>query len=481
MTAERPICVVIAALGGQGGGVLADWLVSAARHDGFPAQMTSIPGVAQRTGATTYYFELFPDRKPPKDPVFSLYPSSGDVGLLAALEPTEAGRALAQGFVGNGTTVVTTPERVFSTAEKMHAGDGTIAAAPVLEALTRTGKDVLTVDLRAIAAKTRCQPNAVMFGAIAATGVLPITTQAYQAAITRSGVSVEANLAGFEAGATAAAASAPRQAAEGTAVPGFDPTPAKLAETVDELPSAIRPMAGHGLARLVDYQSVRYGRHYLRRLRTIVALDSEDDCRLSLAVARRLAAWMSYEDVIRVAQLKTRPGRLARIRAEAGAPEDAPFVVEDFLKPGREEFEGLIPRFLAPLMPRARHQASGRGLAMKLNAASPAGYLAFRVLASLRPWRRVSIQYKREQAAIERWLSAVAAAAPLGYDLACDTANAAVWARGYGAVRARGLKRLDILFNDWEHRLDADPEAVAAALRKALDDAYTDPDGEPEP
>jgi indolepyruvate ferredoxin oxidoreductase beta subunit len=216
-------------------------------------------------------------------------------------------------------------------------------------------------------------------------------------------------------------------------------------------------------------------------LRTIVALDDADDRRLSLAVARRLAAWMSYEDVIRVAQLKTRPGRLARIRAEAGAPDDAPFIVQDFLKPGREEFEGLIPRFLAPLMPRAPHRASGRGLAMRLNAASPGGYLTFRVLASLRPWRRVSIQYKREQAAIERWLSAVAAAVPRGYDLACDTANAAVWARGYGAVRARGLKRLEILFNDWEPRLDADAEAVAAAVRKALDNAYTDPDGEPEP
>jgi indolepyruvate ferredoxin oxidoreductase beta subunit len=479
MTADRPICVVIAALGGQGGGVLADWLVTAARHDGFPAQMTSIPGVAQRTGATTYYFELFPEKAPPKDPVFSIYPSSGDVSLLAALEPTEAGRALAQGFVGGGTTVVTTPERVFSTAEKMHAGDGTIAAAPVLEALTRAGKDVLTVDLRAIATKTRCQPNAVMFGAIAETGVLPITRQAYQAAITHSGVAVEANLAGFDAGA--AAASAPRQTAEEKAGPGFDPAPAKLAATVGEFPSAIRPMVGHGLARLVDYQSIRYGRLYLERLRTIVALDDADDRRLSLAVARRLAAWMSYEDVIRVAQLKTRPGRLARIRAEAGAPDDAPFIVQDFLKPGREEFEGLIPRFLAPLMPRAPHRASGRGLAMRLNAASPGGHLAFRVLASLRPWRRVSIQYKREQAAIERWLSAVAAAVPRGYDLACDTANAAVWARGYGAVRARGLKRLEILFNDWEPRLDADAEAVAAAVRKALDNAYTDPDGEPEP
>jgi indolepyruvate ferredoxin oxidoreductase, beta subunit len=309
--------------------------------------------------------------------------------------------------------------------------------------------------------------------------VLPITREACRAAITHAGVAVEANLAGFEAGATAA--SAPRQVAEEKAAPGFSPAPAKLAAAVGEFPAAIRPMVGHGLARLVDYQSVRYGRRYLERLRTVVALDDADDRRLSLAVARRLAAWMSYEDVIRVAQLKTRPGRLARIRSEAGAPDAAPFMVQDFLKPGREEFEGLIPRFLAPLMPRASNRASGRGLAMRLNVASPGGYLAFRVLASLRPWRRASIQYKREQAAIERWLSAVAVAVPHGYELARDTANAAVWARGYGAVRARGLKRLEILFNDWEPRLDADAEAVAAAVRKALDDADTGQDGEPEP
>ena len=57
---ERPITILIAALGGEGGGVMADWLIEAATQCGFPAQSTSIPGVAQRTGATTYYLEIFP-------------------------------------------------------------------------------------------------------------------------------------------------------------------------------------------------------------------------------------------------------------------------------------------------------------------------------------------------------------------------------------------------------------------------------------
>ena len=56
----RPLSILIAALGGQGGGVLTDWIVAAADHAGLPAQATSIPGVAQRTGATTYYVEVYP-------------------------------------------------------------------------------------------------------------------------------------------------------------------------------------------------------------------------------------------------------------------------------------------------------------------------------------------------------------------------------------------------------------------------------------
>ncbi|MGA8031225.1 MAG: hypothetical protein WCB48_02440, partial [Casimicrobiaceae bacterium] len=58
MSRREPLALLIAALGGQGGGVLADWIVRAARTDGWLAQATSTPGVSQRTGATTYYVEL---------------------------------------------------------------------------------------------------------------------------------------------------------------------------------------------------------------------------------------------------------------------------------------------------------------------------------------------------------------------------------------------------------------------------------------
>ena len=57
----RAITIAILAMGGEGGGVLADWIVDLAEQAGYLAQLTSVPGVAQRTGATIYYLEIFPE------------------------------------------------------------------------------------------------------------------------------------------------------------------------------------------------------------------------------------------------------------------------------------------------------------------------------------------------------------------------------------------------------------------------------------
>ncbi|HEY6864649.1 MAG TPA: indolepyruvate oxidoreductase subunit B, partial [Burkholderiales bacterium] len=77
---ERPITILVAALGGEGGGVLADWIVAAATALEFPVQSTSIPGVAQRTGATTYYIEIYPAKSTDlggRRPVMTLTPAPG--------------------------------------------------------------------------------------------------------------------------------------------------------------------------------------------------------------------------------------------------------------------------------------------------------------------------------------------------------------------------------------------------------------------
>src|SRR6185436_6069942 len=106
---DRPITILIAALGGEGGGVMADWLIDAAAACGFPAQSTSIPGVAQRTGATTYYLEIFPARESElggRSPVLSLTPSPGNVDVMVASELIEAGRAMQNGYVSPERTTL---------------------------------------------------------------------------------------------------------------------------------------------------------------------------------------------------------------------------------------------------------------------------------------------------------------------------------------------------------------------------------------
>jgi indolepyruvate ferredoxin oxidoreductase beta subunit len=133
----RPITILVAALGGEGGGVLADGIVAAATDAGLPVQSTSIPGVAQRTGATTYYLELYPAKWSALGelrPVLALTPSPGNVDLMVASELIEAGRAMQNGFVSpDRTTLVASTHRVYTVAGRWRWATG----APTARASSR--------------------------------------------------------------------------------------------------------------------------------------------------------------------------------------------------------------------------------------------------------------------------------------------------------------------------------------------------------
>ena len=478
MATKRPLTTLIGALGGQGGGVLTDWLVVAARLAGYPAQATSIPGVAQRTGATTYYFELFPEKNPLSYPIFCLFPSQGDVDLVAALEPTEAGKAMQQGYVTGTTTVISSTSRVYSTAEKSVAGDGTMAAEPVLEALGKAAQRLIKVE-GGIAAGT--QLNALMFGAIMGCGVLPLSVADGRAAIEEKGLAVAGNLAGFERGVELAVSSkqlsvSSKQLTENGLV--YELPPTGFEDEVGGLPEVLRPLIGHSLARLVDYQDTDYARHYLARLEPVLTADraaagAAKDFRLTLAVAQRLAAWMSYEDVIRVAQLKTRPGRLTRIREEVGAAADQPLRVTDYLSPGRAELLGVIPASLARRLPKENGE-NGRHYAWPTSTFF--GFAALKILSILKPLRQRTLMFAHEQTVIELWLTAVTETADYDYELAVQVAETAVWARGYGDVRLYGLTHLETMLPNWTQKVAADIETVRSEVTASLHTARHDPD-----
>lgn len=470
MSATRPICVLVGALGGQGGRVLADWMAEAAALAGYPAQSTSIAGVAQRTGATTYYFELFPEREPEAAPIFSLFPDSGEVDLMAALEPAEATRAMSRGLITRDTIVISTLDRQYSTAEKMDAGDGRIDSAQLADALASGCKRLVTFTLPR---GSGAQLNAMMFGAIAGCGILPLTIDDCRHAIAARAVAAESNLKGFEAG-LALSARADTAARNGGA-PAYDPPPSGFESKLVQLPAPLRAVAGHCVARVADYQDRAYAELFLARIGKVIEADSGAGTagwRLSRIVAERLASWMSYEDAARVAQHKTRPGRIARIRAEIGAGAEEPLDVIDYLKPADEELKSLLPAALEWMVPGFLT----RGVAMRVRSSSPAGFALLRMLSAMRRVRPRTTRFAREQEAIEAWLDAVIATAAHDYELAVRTAELAIWARGYGRVRTRGLSALNVVLDQWKTRLENNRGSLAAEVERSLYRARHDPE-----
>ena len=344
MTDAPLLSLLVPAVGGQGGGVLLDGIVDAALIDGYPVHGTSIPGVAQRTGSTTYYVELSGERNQSVDgtPIFSLYPVPGALDVLLAPEFLEVGRSIELGFPSPGrTTIIASTHRLYSIHEKIVTGRGIYPIEKLQAAARAFSKRLIAFDALALAREHGTEANAVLLGALAGSGVLPLSAEAFREAIRTKAVQVEANLRGFEAGFAVAAGPA---AGAGEGSRGFgtplatDPSPAPAAgpaavtspdfETlVDGFPDGLRTIVREAVARLVDYQDRAYAERYLERLRPFV---QGADLELGRIVARHLAVWMSYEDAVRVAQLKTRASRFERIRRDkdVGAGE---LVVTDFL------------------------------------------------------------------------------------------------------------------------------------------------------
>ena len=361
-TTARPLTLLIAALGGEGGGVLTNWIIAAAADCGFPTQSTSIPGVAQRTGATTYYIEIVP--KPWRElagrrPVLALTPGIGDIDVVVASELMEASRAVASGFVTpDRTLMVASTSRFFTVNEKIAMGDGRYDSERLTKAIGEHAQASLLFDMEALAKESGTIISAVMLGAIAGCGRLPIPPEAFEAAIRADGKSVEGNLRGFRAGLEAAR--------EGSAAPAREDGKRGRPQATDirafgreiaaRMPAAAGAMINEGVRRLAAYQDFGYVRLYLDRLAVVREADARAGAngRLLSEVARHLAVRMSYEDVIRVAQAKVDPARMRRIGEEMKVAPGEPYAVVEFLKPGIEEMCSD-----PAAVPRAAHSAAG--------------------------------------------------------------------------------------------------------------------------
>src|SRR5262249_4446332 len=195
---RRPIAIAVMAMGGQGGGVLVDWIVELAERQGWLAQSTSVPGVAQRTGATIYYVETIQSDGSGRRPVLSLMPVPGEVDVVIGAELMEAGRAMQRGLVSPGrTTLIASSHRAYAVSEKMVPGEGAGDPAKVYEAARAASKQFLVFDMAKIAEQTESVISAALFGALAGSGALPFPREAYETTIREAGLGVEASLRAF--------------------------------------------------------------------------------------------------------------------------------------------------------------------------------------------------------------------------------------------------------------------------------------------
>jgi indolepyruvate ferredoxin oxidoreductase, beta subunit len=490
MSPRRPITMLIAALGGEGGGVLTQWIVSAAAQAGFPVQSTSIPGVAQRTGATTYYIEILPVTAADlggKRPVLALTPGVGDIDIAVASELLEAGRTVANGFVTpERTHVIGSLSRFYAMDEKIAMGDGRFDQDKLTKIIREHAKDALLIDMESLAKQSGSIINAVMLGAIAGCGRLPLKLEQFEAAIREDGKSIDGNLRGFRAGYEAARANV--QSVKVVEKKKNAPaTPALVEhEIARTFPLVAQGMGLEGVRRLIHYQSIDYAWLYLSRLRPIAEADQTIGAqgKLLKEVARHLAVRMSYEDVVRVAQVKAAPARMRRIAHDELRVNGEPYSVHDFLKPGIEELCQLLPSFMARPILRLAERKGWLGrvyFGMEINSTSISGYLRFLMLAKLRRLRPYGHRYKQEQQQIESWLALIREAARRSPELALEIAECARLIKGYGDTHTRGRANYRAIEErvirpalEGQIPLGQAADAVASARTAAL----IDPEGE---
>jgi len=475
------IKLAILAVGGQGGGVLSDWIVQVAERNGYLAQSTSVAGVAQRTGATIYYVEMCPDAG--RLPVFALSPSQGDVDILIAAELMEAGRAIMRGFVTpEKTTLIASSHRIAAVSEKIEPGDGRASSAKVRETAELASKRFIAFDMEKIAVENGSMISASLLGALAGSGVLPFPRASYEQTVAASGRGVKQSLAAFAGGfegaqgraahpahpvvpggpqdkaaehspvsSATAAAGRTRPAGGAPAVAGPDRLVdgwRHLSARLDRLPEEVRDMARLGLRKVVDYQDEAYGREYLDLLEQAV----ERECAahgyaLSIAAAKHLANALCYDDMIRVADLKTRSTRGARVRREVGVKADAILQTTEYFHPRVEEFCGTLPARLGsyiedrPKLAAFIDRRINRGRRIRTDSFS--GFAMLWLIGGMRRWRRSLLRHRVEQAHMRRWYQLALDTVAEDHALAVEILNTRRLIKGYSDTHVRAQSKFD--------------------------------------
>lgn len=501
MTPKKPdarvdqiVKLAIMAVGGQGGGVLTAWIEALARSQGYVCQATSVAGVSQRTGATIYYVEMTPASD--KQPIFALAPAEGDVDVLIAAEMMEVGRAIMRGFVTpDRTTLIGSTHRALAVSEKSGPGDAIANSDEVWAAAEIASQRLILANMDFLAVEQGSVISSSLFGALAGSGALPFPRSAYEDAIKVSGKGVDASLRAFSAGFDAAKNGVP-EPDKTTSEPGPNLVGSAsemekwkvLVEKTKALPAPVQSMTQAGLMKVVDFQDCAYGETYLKRLVGVIARDSKtQQWRLSATAAKYIANAMAYDDIIRVADLKTRAPRLDRIREEMLATDDHLVELTEYFHPRAEEIASLMPASMG-----AKWEANPKRMALldrlfnkgrRLRTHTLRSFLMLHFLGGLKGYRLKTRRHEIEVAHLQAWVRESLSVVEQDYALAVELFKNRRLVKGYSDTHARGLTKFRMVMDaasllkgredaaEWMNRLreaalqDAEGKSLEGAIR----------------
>jgi hypothetical protein len=238
------------------------------------------------------------------------------------------------------------------------------------------------------------------------------------------------------------------------------------------LPEAVVPIVNEAIHRLMDYQGASYAQLYVDRLQRFVGLRGVDDA-MFCEIARLMVLRMSYQDPIRIAQLK-----LAEFEAGAGDPGmQSP---DDLRKFRLDELIEALPAVVAePVLGALQWMHwTHRSLSISFSTKSRWGIRRLKIEASLRRWRRFSVRYAEERAWVERWLHMIGRSLVKQPGAASEIVQTADMIQGYGDAYRQGLA-------DWHAIIDGLVKPaldgvlpladLAAAIAEARGAALPDP------
>ena len=214
-----------------------------------------------------------------------------------------------------------------------------------------------------------------------------------------------------------------------------------------DFPACAQPMLTAGVRRQLEFQDAAYAQDYLRRMKTLRDLDAQhggdaQQWALTCAAARYVATAMAYDDVIRVADLKTRGTRFDRVRQEVGARPDQLVYLTEFMHPRLEEICGTLPSGLGRWLEGSKtfsgfvERRLGKG--RRMQSGTLGGFLMLYTLAGMRRFRRSTLRHKIEMDGLEHWLDLIARLTPQDYALAVETVNCRRLVKGYSDTHVRG-------------------------------------------